>query len=233
VEASSGQLRRRRLAVIALVVVLLWASDAGTAAAHGGLPHFASAITSVGPAVPGMHISVASDGRYLRISNPTRRTVIVLGYNQDQYLRITAHGVSHNVHSPTYYRNDGLATPADASSKAAPGWEEVSTSSTAQFPDDRIRWTGPGRPAVVDQAPNKLHLIRTWAIELLVDGTPVTISGTLSWHPGSSPTSLVAFAVVCVILLAGVVVLLFRDERRNRARHLSAPDRSGGSNRPG
>jgi hypothetical protein len=215
VEASSGQVRRRRLAVTALLVLLLWASAAAPAAAHGGLPHFATAITSVGPVVPGVHISAAPDGRYLRITNPTRRTVIVLGYYHDQYLRITAQGVSHNVHSPTYYRNDGHAVPADASAEAAPGWEEASTSSTAQFPDDRIRWTGPGRPAVVDQAPNKLHLIRTWAIELLVDGTLVTISGTLSWHPGSSPTSLAAFAVVCAILLAGVVVLLLRDERRN------------------
>jgi hypothetical protein len=206
-----------------VVVVLLWASNAGPAAAHGGLPHFASAITSVEPAVPGMHISVATDGRYLRITNPTSRTVIVLGYDQDQYLRITAHGVARNVHSPTSYRNDGRATPADANAKVAPSWEEISTSSTTQFPDDRIRWTGPGRPAVVDQAPNKLHLIRTWAIELLVDGTPVTINGTLSWHPGSSPTSLVAFAAVCVILLVGVVVLLLRDERRNRTHQPSRP----------
>ncbi|MGW6278581.1 hypothetical protein [Kribbella sp. NPDC055071] len=223
VQGSSGRVWRRRLAALALVGVLLWASSAGTAAAHGGLPHFASAITSVEPAVPGMHISVATDGRYLRITNPTRRTVIVLGYDQDQYLRITAHGVARNVHSPTSYRNEGHAVPADANANAAPEWEEISTSSTAQFPDDRIRWTGPGRPAVVDQAPNKLHLIRTWAIELLVDGTLVTINGTLSWHPGSSPTSLVAFAAVCVALLVGVVVLLLRDERRNRTRQLSRP----------
>jgi hypothetical protein len=217
--------RRRRLAVTAFLVFLLSVTAAEPAAAHGGLPHFASAITSVGPAVPGVHISVAADGRYLRITNPTSRTVIVVGYYHDQYLRITAHGVSHNAHAPTYYRNEGRATPVGASAEAAPGWEEVSTSNTAQFPDDRIRWTGPGRPAVVDQAPTKLHLIRAWAIELLVDGTLVTINGTLSWHPGSSPASLVAFAVVCVIILAGVVVLLLRDERRNRARHLSGPTR--------
>jgi hypothetical protein len=226
VKASSRLAPRRRVAVTTLLALVLWASNVGIAAAHGGLPHFASAITSVGPAVPGVHISVAGDGRYLRVTNPTSRTVIVVGYYHDQYLRITAHGVSRNVHSPTSYRNEGHATPADASAKVAPGWEEVSTSDTTQFPDDRIRWTGPGRPAAVDQAPNKLHLIRTWAIELLVDGTPVTINGTLSWHPGSSPTSLTAFAVVCLILLAGMVVLLLRDEKRNRARHLSAPDRS-------
>jgi hypothetical protein len=205
------------------------------AEAHGALPHYATVITSVEPAVPGVHIEAAPDGRYLSITNPTSRTVIVLGRDHEQYLRITAHGVSRNMHSPNGYlsQDDTPAPkPVGVDANALPGWEQVSTSNTAQFRDDDIRWTGAGRPAVVDQSPNKLHLIRNWTVDILVDGTPVTISGTLSWHPGNSPTSLVAFAVACMILLVGFVVLLLRDDRRHRARGLPPPDgRPRGSSR--
>jgi hypothetical protein len=226
VKALGGRVGLRRLSVGALLCLVVWAAPAQSAVAHGALPHYATVITSIEPAVPGVHIEAAPDGRYLSITNPTRRTVVVLGHDHEPYLRITAHDVSRNVHSPTGYLNTPGPTPAGVDANALPEWEQVSTSNTSQFRDDDIRWTGSSRPPVVDQSPNKLHLIRNWTVDILVDGTPVTISGTLSWHPGNSPTSLVAFAVVCVILLVGFVVLLLRDERRNRAR-----GRSRGSSR--
>lgn len=212
-----------RIAALGLSAALLLALGAQPASAHGGLPHFASAITRIDPAVPGMHITTAPDGRYLRMTNPTRRTVVVLGPNHQEYLRITAHGVWRSTHAPANYL-DG--SPAAAGVDAE--WTQVSTSDVAQFHDDRIRWTAPARPDVVVKEPQKLHLIRNWTIDLLVDGTPVAITGTLSWHPGSSPTSLAGFAVVCLIILAGLVFLLIRAERRDRARGLGPrkpPDR--------
>lgn len=216
-----GRVGLRRLSAIAWVCLFASVGFASPAAAHGGVPHFATAITSIEPSVPGAHITAALDGSYLSITNPTRRTIVVLGYDHDQYLRITADGVARNVHSPTAFRNDGSLTetlPAALNAHGTAEWHQISTSNTWRFRDDRIRWTGSSRPAVVDQSPNAFHLIRRWQIELLVDDTPVTISGTLSWHPGSSKSALVAFAAVCSILLLGVVVLLVLDERRRHRR---------------
>ncbi|HZX05546.1 hypothetical protein [Kribbella sp.] len=162
------------------VVVALWAAWGEPAFAHGGLPHFASVVTSIEPAVPGTHISVAPDGRYLRITNPTRRTLVVLGASHEEYLRVTSHGVWLSTHAPANYLDTGATRHAPADPGPDPVWRQVSTSATAQFRDDRIRWTGSGRPDVVVREPHKLHLIRTWTVALVVDGTPVAINGTLS-----------------------------------------------------
>jgi hypothetical protein len=71
VEASGGRVGLRRLSVGAVLCVVVWAVAAQPAEAHGALPHYATVITSVEPAVPGVHIEAAPDGRYLSITNPT------------------------------------------------------------------------------------------------------------------------------------------------------------------
>lgn len=225
-DSSSGQTSARRIVVlVALLVLVVSASTATPAAAHANPAHFATKITSIDPAVPGLHVSTSSDGAYLTITNPTHRIVIVLGYDHEPYLKVTKHAVWHNTHSPATYLNEDLAAdamPPGVNAAAAPAWERISDSNSRLFDDRRIHWIGNSLPAAVEQKPNKPHLIRNWTVDLRVDDTPVTVRGTLEWYPGDSPTAWLVFGIVCTILLIGFLIALVRNERRAH-RHIRAP----------
>ena len=225
-DSASAQTRARRIAVlIALFVLVLSASTATPAAAHANPAHFATKITSIDPAVPGLHVSTSSDGAYMVITNPTQRIVIVLGYDHERYLKVTKRGVWHNTHSPATYLNEDLAAdamPPGVNAAAAPACERISNSNSCRFDDRRIHSIGNSRPAAVEQNPKKAHLIRNWTVDLLVDDTPVTVRGTLKWYPATDPTAWLFFGIACTILLIGFLIAIVRDERRAH-RHIRGP----------
>ena len=104
----------------------------------------------------------------------------------------------------------------------APDWQPISTSNTYRFHDHRIDWGGVGRPAVVKQNPHKPHLIASWAVPLLVGGTPVSITGTLRWVPSGLPTwAYLLFGVSA--LLMGLIFFAFAVDAK-RAREQEARD---------
>ncbi len=217
---SSAARMRRAAALMAVLVVGLAGWTAAPASAHSSPSHFTTAITSVEPVVRGVSVSARPDGRYLSITNPTHRTVIVLGYDAEEYVKITEHGVWQNTHSPATYLNQEPAVdlPAGANPHVTAQWQQVSNKETWRYHDHRIHWTGNTRPAVVTQSPNKPHLIRTWTVELLVDGTPVSVNGTLKWYPSGTGVAGIAFGILCATLLVGFTVALVLDERRSASK---------------
>jgi len=205
--------------MVLVPALLAWA--AAPAEAHSSPAHYATVITSIQPAVRGLQVSAPVDGGYLSITNPTHRTVIVLGYDGDYYLQITNHGVWQNTNSPTTYLNQDPAAEVKAGGanpQAEPAWQQISTKSSYRFHDHRIHWAGGTPPAVVAQSPGKPHLIRNWTVDLLVDGTPVTISGDLKWYPASSRTAWFVFGGVSTAILVGFTIALIRDQKRSARR---------------
>jgi hypothetical protein len=216
--AASGHPRARGAALfVVLGIAVLQILTTAPASAHGGSGNYVTAITSVQPPVLGLRVSTASDGSSLTITNGTGRTVIVMGVDDEAYLKFTSQGVWKNVRSPTAYLNEGGSrsdVPGSADPRAEPEWAGVSDSTTFQFHDHRTDWMGNSRPEVVSQAPNKRHLINRWSIDLVVDGTPVTVEGTLRWVPSGFTLLDVVFVVFCVVATLAVAVVIVLESRR-------------------
>ena len=229
-ESSTALRNTRRLTLLmALYALVLVVASPGPAVAHVNPANYVTAITSVRPAVLGLGVTAASDGSSLTITNRTGRTVVVLGYEGEPYLKITAHGVWRNTLSPATYLNVGRTVgkvPDSANPDAPPEWQQVSGSNTYQFHDHRIDWMGQQRPPVVVKHPNEAHLIKRWSVSLLVDDTPVTVQGTLSWSPTGFRAMDVVFAAVCGAVLIAFGVAIALDARRKPVVDADAASRS-------
>jgi hypothetical protein len=204
---------------VALVVPVFIALTAQPAAAHGGSKRYVTVVTKVQPAVSGLGVSAARDGSYVTITNHSDKTVIVLGYEHEAYLKITQHGVWRNTLSPATYLNAAMVgdLPDEVDADAVPEWQRVSGSSSYRFHDHRIDWMGNAQPRVVSQNPGEPHLIKNWTVDLLVDDNPVTIQGTLSWSPAGISAWYLSFALVCICGIVAFVFAILLDARRSRA----------------
>ncbi len=115
----------RLLGATALAVALLGVA-AKAAPAHQGNPNFRSEVRHVTPALRGVDVDVVNYDDSLEIRNRSGRDVIVVGYRDEPYLRISADGtVAVNRRSPTGYLNDdrfaeGVEVPKSADPKAPP-----------------------------------------------------------------------------------------------------------------
>jgi hypothetical protein len=220
VRVSSGRTRARRLTILlALCIAVLSPSAAPPAAAHSSGTNYVTAVVSVQPAVQGLEVSTTRDGSWLTIANGTGQTVTVFGYEHEAYLKITAHGIWQNTLSPSTYLNDDLTIeeiPSSANASAQPKWHQISASNSYRFHDHRIHWVGNDRPAVVTQDPNHPHLIKNWMLALLVDGTPVTVNGTLSWVPTPSAALDWLFGLLCVAIAIAFGVVMALEDRRKK-----------------
>ncbi len=221
--ASSPRLRAARHTplLLALCALLVIATTAGPAAAHGNPGNYVTAITSVQPAVPGLVVSAEPDGSFLTVTNRTGRTLVVAGYEHEAYLKITAQGTWENSRSPTAWMNAGGSEqhlPAGADARATPVWTRVSDSGTYRYHDQRIEWTGDGLPSVVAGDVNAPHLIERWTIDLTLDDTPVTVSGSLSWAPAGFGFAEIMFVLACVTGFAGVLAAIVVERRRRPTR---------------
>lgn len=203
---------RRTLATVATMLVLLVIS-AGPASAHSvsgqGATNFETRVRSMTPAIPGVSINVVEAGSRLELTNGTGKTVTVLGYQGEPYLRVGPDGVFENRRSPAVYlnsvRRNPPPAPPDADPSAPPQWQRISSGTSVRWHDHRTHWMGTQNPPIVQRAPGTFHVvIPRWTIELRVGDAPVTIAGDLVWRPG--PTPMPWFAVAVVLLVALVLV---------------------------
>jgi hypothetical protein len=142
-------------AAIGLGVVLL-ALGAPAAGAHplGGTnsdaAHYLTRIDAVNPPVPGVTATVSPRGEWIEATNTTGRTLIVLGYAHEPYLRISPAGVAQNNASPTVVLNQNLfadISQALLSAPQTPQWESVSTANpSAGTTTASTGWAPSARP---------------------------------------------------------------------------------------
>jgi len=139
------------------------------------------------PDFDGIEWRTRAGDAFLQVANRSDREIVVLGYDQEPYLRIGPDGVFRNSRSPATYLNaDRFArtpVPDEADSDAEPDWRQVSEEPVWAWHDHRAQWMGEGLPPEAVAAPGEEHLLAEWVTPITVDGMPVGVAGTLRWIP--------------------------------------------------
>jgi hypothetical protein len=207
-------IRHRRLAgravvtVVALVGALLFVT-AAPAGAHGlgGLKptNYESVLEGVTPAVPGLTLEIVDLGTQVELTNHGRTDVVVLGYQNEPYLRVGPRGVFENRRSPATYLNRSNtitgAPPASADATAPPEWRQVSSGTTARWHDHRAHFMGTDDPPEVVRDPGQRRVVDNFRIPMRVGGHAVVARGQIVYVPPPSPWPWVIGAVVLAALV--------------------------------
>lgn len=226
--------KRNRVALTVVSAMLLLGSTAVSAtAADGGnsdAGYYRSAVTGIRPPITGLEVSVEPDGQ-LTLVNDTGKTVVVLGYANEEYLRITPDGVQENVASLTSILNSQEQPgpmPSDPTS-VAPEWVDRASTPQYTWNDFRTRWTNEQRPPIVVDDPHRRHQVFAWSVQLTVDNQPVTILGEVIWigTPWLTTTQSLLLGMAVALLLVLGALLLRRHRLRRRQRGSVDPRRDG------
>jgi hypothetical protein len=119
--------------------------------------YYRSAITAIQPPVPGLALAVTRADGSLTLTNHTGKTVVVIGYAGEAYLRITPTGVDENVASLSSWLNGRLPQPPAQTNQQVPQWRHVSDHPTFTWHDYRTHWMGQQRPL----SSRPIHIIHT------------------------------------------------------------------------
>jgi hypothetical protein len=200
-----------------VLAVLGWAGGAAPARAehgHGGgsgtdVAYYRSEVTAVEPRVAGLDVTVLPDGSLVTVANRTGRTVTVLGYAGEPYLRCGPGGVERNVVSVSALLNDaGPQTRLPASVAPAwrqlPSWRHAADGPVVTWRDYRVRMTTERRPPSIGHDPARAGTAFDWAIPITVDGSPALVRGRVSW----TGQSLAASPMLPPLMLGGFLALL-------------------------
>jgi len=182
--------------------------------------YYRSTISAIQPPVPGLTLAVTRADGSLRLTNHTGRTVVVIGYAGEPYLRITPSGVDENVASLSLWLNGRLPQPPAQANQQVPRWRHVSDQPTFTWHDYRTHWMGLQRPPVVAADPRHPHKVQDWTVPLTVGGERVTVKGSLNWTglAGLSTFAIALIAVGCVagVALAVAMAVVIRKERADK-----------------
>ena len=206
-----------------IAFALVWASAlltlAPPAAAHGeseGEPapatNYRTRILRTEPRVEGITVRVIEAGSRLELRNTTDREVMILGYENEPYLRVGPDGVFENVRSKSPYINasrDGDGeVPAEADANAEPRWEKESDTPRARWHDHRAHWMGQQDPPHVRRAPGREHVIvPRWELVVMDGDRRILVTGDLTWVPAPSPFPWLAAAAGAAAITIALALL--------------------------
>jgi hypothetical protein len=210
---------RRPLAVAAVLAGLM--ATAPTAAlAHQGNPNMKSVVDALQPRTAGVSLQVLSGDDRFQLTNRSRETVVVRGYDKEPYARIAPDGtVAVNHNSPAFYLNTerygAVTVPKTASAKATPDWEVLDKTGVFEWHDHRMHWMAKTVPGVVKDQSAKTRIF-DYRIPITVGATQGQILGTLWWWPaqdGGPPAGAIVAFVVLLAAGVGAVVVVRRRRR--------------------
>lgn len=194
---------------LSVAAVLLWASPASAHGVGGIQPsNLETRVLSIRPHPAGIAVRSVDLGAELELRNTTTDDVIVIGYNDEPYLRVGPRGTFENVRSPAVYLNKTrYATtkpPPRADAEATPRWRKVSDSTTARWHDHRAHWMGRDDPPVAQRDPGSRHLVQRFTIQMYEGDRLFRVRGDVVWEPGPSPWpwALCALALMAAVLVA-------------------------------
>jgi hypothetical protein len=170
----------------ALLTTLVVAASAPAVAAAALPGRFVSTVDALRPRVEGLEVSVPKGDDPMLLRNRTGRQIVVLGYENEPYLRFgAAGGVWENLRSSTVYVNRDrygrTPIPSFAKATAPPRWRRVAEGDAYSWHDHRIHWMDTIPPPVVRRAPDRPHRIFEWHVPARVGGRPVVIQGVLDY----------------------------------------------------
>lgn len=207
----------RRMLLAPLLAVAFGLAGAAPAQAHvigtSAKPgNYRTRVLGISPPVPGLTVRVVEAGGKLELINHSGQTVLVLGYDNEPYLRVTPTGVDENERSPSTWSNRSLVAPktrppAGLDPSAPPQWRHISSVPVAIWHDHRSHWAGPGDPPAVraDRGREQV-VVPDWRVPLRVGSQTVVVYGEIDWVPGPSPWPWIGAAV----LLCAAVLLAAR-----------------------
>ena len=204
-----------RLAVF-VVLALAVVSPASAAWAHGGVDkagfsNYETNILSVAPDAAGIEVSTFGVDGGIKLVNRSSLEVIVLGYNNEPYLRLDPTGTYANLNSPATYvngrRDANVPVPEEVTSSTTPNWYQLSYGNSVSWHDHRAHWMGTEPPDAVLVAPNQRQVVYpAWEVPLLVGGRSVTVTGELVWL---APPDRTSWLLVSIGLFLGSVLVLW------------------------
>jgi hypothetical protein len=197
------------IAIIAIVLVAFGAPAEAREVSGVGATNFETRVTSVTPEVRGVRVRAIELGSRLELANETGEDVVVLGYQDEPYLRVGPRGVFENVRSPAVYINTNrqgtTPVPGSANPSARPEWRQISSGHVARWHDHRTHWMASQEPPMVERAPDRTHVVyRSWIVRLRMGSDTIRVKGDLRWVPGPRPAPWLALAAV-----VGVAVVVF------------------------
>ena len=219
----------KRAAILLIVTTLL---PVGAARAHPGstLTGYVSTVSAVVPNVLGVNALVLGGDDRLRISNYSGKTIVILGYEGEPYLRFDTSGVYANVRSPAAhlnrFRRPRPLEPGVADSNARPRWRRVAPGVTYEWHDHRIHWTGHQPPPGVQKHPERIQRVLTWRVPGRADGARFAINGFLGYAPnpatlkkqdGGASKGLVAAGIAGGVLVVSALAVAGARRARRRA----------------
>jgi hypothetical protein len=193
---------------VAATVVLVALGRADPAAADPPVPtEYRSTVDGIEPAADGVRAEVVGGDAFLELKVDRGVEVVVTGYQGEPYLRFGPDGtVQRNRRSPATYVNNSRTmavdvVPGSADPEADPDWETVAGGGAYAWHDHRIHWMGSDRPAGAEPG----EWTKSWTVDVVVDGTPTRIDGTLALVGGISPLPWVvlALAAAAAVVVAG------------------------------
>ncbi len=214
--------------VLALLVAL-----PSFAQAHQGDPNYRSEITTISPSVDGLSFQTYNFDDGVRLQNDTGKEVVVIGYDGEPYVRISANGlVEVNLNSPSYYLNEDrkaeVTVPDRADAKAEPEWKEVDDTGQYAWHDHRSHFMGEGLPPQIKDE-SKETKVFDYVVPLEVDGKPVKAMGTLTWVGNDSSVPVIPFVILAIVVIAAIAFWAIR--RRNGTDETDEESTDGGPDR--
>jgi subtilase family serine protease len=229
---------RRRIALLAAVTLL--AAPVASAGAKnvsqtvsGPIDatnvHYRSTLVRVTPHVPDVSWQVIDLSDEIQLTNRSRFTVVVDGYEGRQpYLRIMPNGtVQLNENCQAYYLNQSFFgtgnVPSSAYETAPADWVTVAKTGQFIWHDHRIHFLSPALPAIVDsRGVDRTTLVFDWSVPIVVGSVRGSLDGKLVWiaeKPFAFPiAAIIAFVVIVIGSVAFVLYV-----RRRRAGDPSGP----------
>lgn len=203
---------RRCAALLSMLVLLL-----PLPAYASGFDTYVTTVAGVQPAIAGVRVSAPENGEQITVTNASSTPVIIEGYQHDEYLKVTADGVWENKLSPAVALNklNVIEVPKGASATAAPVWVKLNSTDHAQWHDHRIHWMGTVNPPAVQKDPGHRHLIKDWSIPIHYGSTSASITGTLTYVPGSHTGTYLTYGAIgaAVLVVIGLQIAILRRRR--------------------
>lgn len=217
----------RHLVGVLVVGLGLAVGPAAPAFAHGPTPdatNYRSTVTGVmepsdeaAVDVPAVSWRVLGGDGLLQLDTTGEVEVVVIGYDDEPFLRIGPGGVFTNRNSPATYLNAdryaAITVPADVDARAPPEWRRVSEATRWQWHDHRIHWMAPTPPAGVRDQPDQRQQVLAWAVPFRVEGQRLEALGVLEYVPPPSVWPWLLGAVVVVTL--PIIVVAGAGARRS------------------
>jgi len=172
-----------------------------------------TSIDSLSQDMPGATLEVVDRGEQLRLTNAGPGEIVVLGYQEEPYLRVTDNAVFENLASEAGLingssRGDYQAEPSSSyDADAPPEWTQISSEPIAEWHDHRVHWMAETPPPLVEDPYSDHVVIDGWAIGFTYDGDPVTATGDLVWEASPHP---LPWLIASAVLAIAVVVLGIR-----------------------